>query len=106
MPRAWGRGVKLVWPVVSQIPVRRTKPSAGVNPGSIRYNDTKLSNRSLGLSVEMRQASGTPDTPGVRLPAIQNRSEEHTSELQSRLHLVCRLLLEKKNITRPLRARR
>src|ERR1041385_9419637 len=27
---------------------------------------------------------------------ICNRSEEHTSELQSRLHLVCRLLLEKK----------
>src|SRR2546422_6043357 len=27
----------------------------------------------------------------------QERSEEHTSELQSRLHLVCRLLLEKKN---------
>src|SRR2546422_6078200 len=28
------------------------------------------------------------------------RSEEHTSELQSRLHLVCRLLLEKKNAGR------
>src|SRR2546422_1895454 len=28
--------------------------------------------------------------------AAQGRSEEHTSELQSRLHLVCRLLLEKK----------
>src|SRR2546422_2154837 len=28
--------------------------------------------------------------------SIQKRSEEHTSELQSRLHLVCRLLLEKK----------
>src|SRR2546429_829926 len=28
------------------------------------------------------------------------RSEEHTSELQSRLHLVCRLLLEKKTGTR------
>src|SRR2546422_8518871 len=28
--------------------------------------------------------------------ARQKRSEEHTSELQSRLHLVCRLLLEKK----------
>src|SRR2546429_3733944 len=27
----------------------------------------------------------------------RHRSEEHTSELQSRLHLVCRLLLEKKN---------
>src|SRR2546422_5256872 len=30
------------------------------------------------------------------LPAPRRRSEEHTSELQSRLHLVCRLLLEKK----------
>src|SRR2546422_1836875 len=29
-------------------------------------------------------------------PAAAARSEEHTSELQSRLHLVCRLLLEKK----------
>src|SRR2546429_6073537 len=31
------------------------------------------------------------------------RSEEHTSELQSRLHLVCRLLLEKKKDTHALR---
>src|SRR2546422_8572374 len=32
---------------------------------------------------------------------LERRSEEHTSELQSRLHLVCRLLLEKKkkNVT-------
>src|SRR5205809_4092484 len=30
-------------------------------------------------------------------PPVVPRSEEHTSELQSRLHLVCRLLLEKKN---------
>src|SRR5690625_5692646 len=29
---------------------------------------------------------------------LETRSEEHTSELQSRGHLVCRLLLEKKNI--------
>src|SRR2546429_2672769 len=33
----------------------------------------------------------------VRDPFSSCRSEEHTSELQSRLHLVCRLLLEKKN---------
>src|SRR5687768_17800062 len=32
-------------------------------------------------------------------PVTVRRSEEHTSELQSRLHLVCRLLLEKKNYT-------
>src|SRR5205809_4261674 len=34
--------------------------------------------------------------PGVWRPRNRTRSEEHTSELQSRLHLVCRLLLEKK----------
>src|SRR2546422_5189251 len=35
--------------------------------------------------------------PGTAV--IAGRSEEHTSELQSRLHLVCRLLLEKKKNT-------
>src|SRR3989449_6757717 len=33
---------------------------------------------------------------GPHPPLSETRSEEHTSELQSRLHLVCRLLLEKK----------
>src|SRR3989442_3763461 len=41
------------------------------------------------------------DVTAVEGPAVphpdQKRSEEHTSELQSRPHLVCRLLLEKKN---------
>src|SRR2546422_6213954 len=37
----------------------------------------------------------TPTTLGLSLYDTR-RSEEHTSELQSRLHLVCRLLLEKK----------
>src|SRR2546429_4231170 len=39
---------------------------------------------------------GLPGLPGPRPWARKSRSEEHTSELQSRLHLVCRLLLEKK----------
>src|SRR5690348_17709128 len=34
--------------------------------------------------------------PTFQVPAGQPRSEEHTSELQSPVHLVCRLLLEKK----------
>src|SRR2546422_7140482 len=56
-----------------------------------------------------RWASGSPrgraaaprwaTTSGRRSPC-SGRSEEHTSELQSRLHLVCRLLLEKKKKTR------
>src|SRR5690606_41835495 len=36
----------------------------------------------------------------VALHHVQARSEEHTSELQSRENLVCRLLLEKENILR------
>src|SRR5256884_22924 len=37
-----------------------------------------------------------PSTRTTLPRAVRKRSEEHTSELQSRLHLVCRLLLEKK----------
>src|SRR2546422_2290418 len=39
---------------------------------------------------------GPDERPHVGPPTGARRSEEHTSELQSRLHLVCRLLLEKK----------
>src|SRR5947199_6968693 len=42
-----------------------------------------------------RERSSAPD--GMQHPAVR-RSEEHTSELQSLRHLVCRLLLEKKKI--------
>src|SRR5438876_2366292 len=38
-----------------------------------------------------------PRPPDRRPAAVEARSEEHTSELQSPVHLVCRLLLEKKN---------
>src|SRR5437870_8573115 len=42
-------------------------------------------------------ASFSPECPGPACGRGCARSEEHTSELQSRGHLVCRLLLEKKN---------
>src|SRR5687768_17935995 len=44
----------------------------------------------------LRELGGTAAVNEHTLFAIGSRSEEHTSELQSRLHLVCRLLLEKK----------
>src|SRR5687768_18299050 len=37
-----------------------------------------------------------PNANKIAVTTTNQRSEEHTSELQSRLHLVCRLLLEKK----------
>src|SRR2546429_6069558 len=46
------------------------------------------------LEVILRAPDGSDGFGHVKFR--QARSEEHTSELQSRLHLVCRLLLEKK----------
>src|SRR6185503_21163824 len=42
----------------------------------------------------------TPHSFNFAKNSSAGRSEEHTSELQSRLHLVCRLLLEKKKKTK------
>src|SRR2546429_4507123 len=49
------------------------------------------------LQGSVKGPPGTPH-PHCGIGAL-GRSEEHTSELQSRLHLVCRLLLEKKKST-------
>src|SRR5260370_18141274 len=47
---------------------------------------------------------GGPGSPFVAAPrARPDRSEEHTSELQSHLNLVCRLLLEKKKLNHELK---
>src|SRR3989449_3878208 len=47
----------------------------------------------LQIAVHVRSQ---PAVPHAAATGVHPRSEEHTSELQSRLHLVCRLLLEKK----------
>src|SRR2546422_7002242 len=63
--------------------------------------------RDHALQCQCRQCERTLGLDSQRVPECcdggrilateqQSRSEEHTSELQSRLHLVCRLLLEKK----------
>src|SRR3989442_12050257 len=61
-----------------------------------------MSNHRWSLPVKLvaREAflrNGNTDAAQEVLEDIKVRSEEHTSELQSRPHLVCRLLLEKKN---------
>src|SRR5687768_17663550 len=64
---------------------------------------TRRQTESCSAAESDHVARGVPIAPHARVA----RSEEHTSELQSRLHLVCRLLLEKKkertekNTTRP-----
>src|SRR3989449_7669532 len=70
-------------------------------PRSTLFPYTTLFRSVIGLEVHAQLLTrskmfcGCPTTFG----APPNRSEEHTSELQSRLHLVCRLLLEKKKTT-------
>src|SRR2546422_3907236 len=46
--------------------------------------------------LESPEQFRAPPPPDMASAEYADRSEEHTSELQSRLHLVCRLLLEKK----------
>src|SRR5207249_11104130 len=75
--------------------------SATAAPGSTATTPTPVSIRrtrgtsartaTTAIPTSIRTASATTTTTSGR------RSEEHTSELQSRFDLVCRLLLEKKN---------
>src|SRR5947208_13137827 len=69
------------------------------------YTTLFRSERLAGELAVAHDALGSPVTPAGRLVDQQGalhageRSEEHTSELQSPYHLVCRLLLEKKKIS-------
>src|SRR2546422_7305538 len=64
------------------------------------WQSSQLNNQSL-TSISFTQDANTSQTDPDASDCLDTvsfvpRSEEHTSELQSRLHLVCRLLLEKK----------
>src|SRR2546429_7076955 len=54
--------------------------------------------RAENFAPELPRRTRGGKSPAAGFPKVPRnvRSEEHTSELQSRLHLVCRLLLEKK----------
>src|SRR5690625_6619367 len=55
-------------------------------------NDTPIPGSSPSTSLHL----GRSPNRNIMAHSLSHRSEEHTSELQSRGHLVCRLLLEKK----------
>src|SRR2546422_7949557 len=67
------------------------------NPGEIDAPRTRASLvRAIRSLIAFASAQLLDFTISEYGPLREYRSEEHTSELQSRLHLVCRLLLEKK----------
>src|SRR5439155_22503213 len=83
----------------SHRPVGRRRPQP---PPTLRSGPATSSSR-LSASVFScpRTSSSVPQQMPRQTRRSPSRSEEHTSELQSRGHLVCRLLLEKKNRSQP-----
>src|SRR5207248_11439519 len=80
---------------------------SGSNPLRARSPDSRLTRVSSGRSAiraafrpasSRARASSASGSSVAASPTCSLRSEEHTSELQSPYDLVCRLLLEKKNI--------
>src|ERR1035437_10429993 len=70
-------------------------------PQTITTPWTSPPNGPAGASAASRSSSSTPEGAKSSAPGMtrHSRSEEHTSELQSRPYLVCRLLLEKKKLS-------
>src|SRR3989449_3774183 len=66
----------------------------GLQSPSVRDPSLEVKKRLLHLMADLGIVAADIGLPGAGPRVV--RSEEHTSELQSRLHLVCRLLLEKK----------
>src|SRR5260370_5088487 len=83
----------------------RRPPRSTLFPYTTLFRSSAAALASVWLTdcAACRSASIASLSPGSALRAswvATSRSEEHTSELQSHLNLVCRLLLEKKNMLR------
>src|SRR5690349_23489955 len=74
----------------------RRPPRSTLFPYTTLFRSTLASNERPSLSAESARRSPSSDRIDRWLSNVDVRSEEHTSELQSRRDLVCRLLLEKK----------
>src|SRR5436305_11877246 len=70
----------------------------GRPPQHLHSFPTRRSSDLYTFTVAINGTEGFTVTASPADPAKTTRSEEHTSELQSRPHLVCRLLLEKKKM--------
>src|SRR5687768_18599901 len=77
------------------LPISGPGTTSGTTSPPTRCPTTRCTTSSCRASAARRARAPSPSAR-TSAPAAGGRSEEHTSELQSRLHLVCRLLLEKK----------
>src|SRR5687768_17767794 len=78
----------------------RSEPTSMMKQVAVKLEFQVIISSILRIASSVGVDSGTANRGVFALQHGQFlRSEEHTSELQSRLHLVCRLLLEKKKIS-------
>src|SRR2546427_8436967 len=81
----------------------RRPPRSTLFPYTTLFRSPAQAQKQATLEAQRLAAGGPPKTP-IKTPspseAATQRSEEHTSELQSQSNLVCRLLLEKKKCSR------
>src|SRR5687768_18361139 len=84
----------------------RRPPRSTLFPYTTLFRSVPETPNPAGSGAQAFSTSAAPATSRPASCAVAGaRSEEHTSELQSRLHLVCRLLLEKKKQHNPPRVR-
>src|SRR2546422_7852762 len=74
----------------------RRPPRSTLFPYTTLFRSHRRGGHRLSRLPRADSAHGRERRGGLEQGHLPPRSEEHTSELQSRLHLVCRLLLEKK----------
>src|SRR2546429_1113763 len=90
------------WAELGEIPrsVLERLRQARVDPEHIARLEERVGHDVVAFLDSLADSVGGEDARylhrGLTSSDVLDRSEEHTSELQSRLHLVCRLLLEKK----------
>src|SRR5699024_12090378 len=78
------------------VPTTRVSASAVSDPEGAACEQPATRSSAAAETIEASERRLDMGTPGTAQKLRRMRSEEHTSELQSRFDLVCRLLLEKK----------
>src|SRR3989449_6852894 len=94
-----GRAVRAVDPSTQSPMIGKEKHSTNNSLRDVILGGQDGLVNMLGIALGVVAAGGSTHVlvvTGIAAAITESRSEEHTSELQSRLHLVCRLLLEKK----------